>query len=339
MRSRSYARPQTVLPAEVFANHSDSSLGDRINPQPSLKQHLGEHRNRSISRLASASAPSTFVKEDGNSSFEVFLADQLQRLQKVFTTQHRQELASVHENKSKFQDNKDIWRASPARKQPPCVEHMPRGRLTPFMASKGSVSELSCATSSHSKSPVKTEVSSDAAPGRFYSDMSLGLHPIFKPNGHQNADGTKDSVPLCTSTVVGPGAIRAGDERKDDGWPMNYLRPLVTHPLIQDLFAMLLVWYDLLMIPMELSELVHSNSFLEIVITCVWMLDLFFNFLKGYEEHGVVDHSYVDYSGYLWWRASQRKDATVLEGISIAEVSQILQEAKALVALSAHVSI
>jgi len=270
---------EEMLPAPQKVSHSGNSCGQQhcegLATDGTSREGLATD---GASREMSATSPSTALDADISSSFEAILAEQLRRLQEVLTEQHKQEVTSVREHTSRLYARQE-------RKK-----------------SRESVSELARTTSRKEPVPPAPEPSPPPMPSTLalpsiHSDMPLQLDSLFlsKQRHVDRIDsveqyGSLHSRPSLRSTVE----IHGDRERKDEVWPMTCLRCLMIHPhtmrrFFCDLFMGVLVWYDLLIIPLEVSALVRTSLYIELLMASVWTLDLFLNFFRGFEKNGVVE--------------------------------------------------
>jgi len=224
---------------------------------------------------------------------------------------HEQELVAFHEHLSNgsyslepVQLDLDIHNQDSENKQGTCWDSneqpLKNDAFKDPMAANSvieSVLELACAPSG--RNPHGT-VTKHTNPGNgsmlkrshTESELSLELHPIFRISSSEFKQSDFNRQLSENFMLVDPTQVRAGDELRDE-WS-NRLDCLVSHPLtmrrlIYDMFSMALIWYELLIIPLEFTGLVGTRLGLDVAIAVIWTIDLVLSFFQGVEEYGVVD--------------------------------------------------
>lgn len=76
-----------------------------------------------------------------------------------------------------------------------------------------------------------------------------------------------------------------------------------TFKLLWDIFCMLLIFYEILAIPLEISFSITISDTWEVFVDVAFFIDIFFNFNTGYYEQGIVqrDHERIMYNYLSLW--------------------------------------
>jgi len=246
-------------------------------------------------------------------AFEAVLTNQLHNLHKLLVTEHGREIYSLR--KENEQLNQRLEQATHDTSNGRSLGALQKGvSAVSSPTSAAFLSERHPEPSSGYPTPSSGYPSPQQAPMRptcetdeismrkLWSEVAISVHPDFVLNG--DTPGKIPSSPVVASSSTrqsfvsfkDPGGLRAGDERIDQGWEGNF-RCLVSHPLTgqrlaYDIFTMVLIWYDLLTIPMEFSGLLGEGKLIQVftwLMTVCWTIDLFQGFFRGYEEHGIVE--------------------------------------------------
>jgi len=256
---------------------------------------------------------------DGGDAFQTFLADQLRTVEQTILKRYNQELAKAYEGIGKdtaFQDQIHMELDVPEEDGRQALLESDQSRRSQsqrkvsqqeaLLASSAKNAALELSIAPHvlagrpkTASPTNKDGGDcEAKLRRADTEISIGLHPVFLKRAPSWEDGTSSRIMNTLHSTSNPVEHRqsqtyyAGDEMTDDC--SYYVRLLLGHPLkktrlVYDMCTMVLLIYELLVIPMELSGLIGTQKLHDVLIASVWTADLFLSFFRGFVQYGVVE--------------------------------------------------